>query len=318
MSAEQRSGRDPFTFVHRGDLHTIPAETVDFEVKLHGGFATDARPGFGQIYYGMPGCGIVRIASDLQRQEIIPLPDALKLLNFHSTKLGEFDGKRRLIMPANLDQIVAILTLDGQIDFILTRPEFEAYAAEETPYKPTDTVLVGDMLYVADGYGANYIPSADLRAKRWTGIFGGKTENPAEDGKFGTAHGINLSPTHARLEIADRPHGRIQIHGTDGRFLASRTLPPGSWPCGINYARYQERWVAVIGCLRDPVKDRPAPIYILDANTHELLSTIRPKEELGVEPAQHLHNVVFHVHRERLYLICQAWNPGHYFVLEKA
>jgi hypothetical protein len=317
MRPEKRSGQEPFGFAHRADLHTIPAAAVDFEVKLHGGFAVDARPGFGQIYYGMPGCGILRIASDLERQEIIALPDALRPLNFHGTKLGQFDGKWRLIMPANLDQKVAVLTLDGEVDFILTRPEFEAYTSEETPYKPTDAVLIENTLYVADGYGANYILSSDATTKRWTGIFGGKTENPAEDGKFGTAHGINLHPIHVRLEIADRPHGRIQSHGRDGRFIASHKLPLGSWPCGINYTHYQGRWYAVIGCLRDPVKDRPAPIYILNAETSELLSTIRPKEELGVEPAQHLHNVVFHAHRDRLYLICQAWNPGHYFVLEK-
>jgi hypothetical protein len=86
----------------------------------------------------------------------------------------------------------------------------------------------------------------------------------------------------------------------------------------LGYVPSDKRWHAVIGCLRDPVKDRPAPIYVLDAETYELLSSIRPKEELGVEWAQHLHNVVFHIHRDRLYLICQAWNPGYYFVLERA
>jgi len=86
--------------------------------------------------------------------------------------------------------------------------------------------------------------------------------------------------------------------------------------CGISYLRYHDRWYAVIGCLRDPEPGRPAPIYIIDAETYELLSTIRPKEELGIELAQHLHNVVFHVHEGQLYLVCQAWNPGHYFVLQ--
>jgi hypothetical protein len=47
------------------------------------------------------------------------------------------------------------------------------------------------------------------------------------------------------------------------------------------------------------------------------LSTIRPKEELGVEEAQHLHNVVLHIDDGQLYLVCQAWNPGRYFVLQK-
>ena len=34
MRSEKRSGQDPFAFVHRGDLHTIPEEAVEFEVKL--------------------------------------------------------------------------------------------------------------------------------------------------------------------------------------------------------------------------------------------------------------------------------------------
>ena len=73
----------------------------------------------------------------------------------------------------------------------------------------------------------------------------------------------------------------------------------------------------MIGCLRDPEEDRPAPIYIIDAESYELLSTIRPKEDFGIELAQHLHNVALHTHDGQLYLVCQAWNPGHYFVLQK-
>ena len=69
--------------------------------------------------------------------------------------------------------------------------------------------------------------------------------------------------------------------------------------------------------MRDPDENRPAAIYIIDAETYELLSTIRPKEELGIDLAQHLHNVVLHIHDGQVYLICQAWDPGHYFVLQK-
>lgn len=57
----------------------------------------------------------------------------------------------------------------------------------------------------------------------------------------------------------------------------------GAWPCGVNYIEYQERWYAAIGCLLDPEDGRPAPIYIIDAETYELLSTIRPKEDFGIE-----------------------------------
>ena len=265
----------------------------------------------------MPGCGIMRIDSDLGRQEIIGLPEELTPLNFHSTKIGEFDGSPRLIMPANNDEMVAVLTLDGEVDFTLPRPEFEEYASQEAVYKPTDTVLVGDRLYVADGYGSNYILSVDRETRQWAGIFGGKTEDPQEDGKFATAHGINLNPVHNHLDIADRPHSRIQAHGFDGGFLASHVLPSGAFLCGIGYLEHGGRWYAVIGCLRDPQEGRPAPIYVIDAESYELLSVIRPKEDLGVELAQHLHNVALHVVDGQVYLVCQAWNPGHYFVLQR-
>jgi hypothetical protein len=315
--ATQRSGGSPFEFIYRSDLHVLPGGVLDSEIKLHGGFAADKRENFGQLYYGMPGCGILRISPDLGRQELIDIPEKLKPMNFHSTKLGEIDGSQRLFLPADGNGLVAVLTLDGALDFQLSKPEFEQYQAETAKFAPTDTVLVDQQLYVADGYGSNYISSADVITHRWTGIFGGLAEG-LQNGKFATAHGINLHPTHHhRLVIADRPNSRVQEHGLAGEFVASHGLPAGSWPCGIDFLRWEGRWLAVIGSLVDPVKDRPAPIYIMDARTYEVLSTIRPKEDLGIEAVQHLHNVVWHVHDSRLFLVCQSWNPGYYFVLER-
>lgn len=316
--AVKSSGDTPFQFVHREDLHVLPGGVLENEVKLHGGFAVDKRGGFGQLYYGMPGSGILRIDPDLSRQELIELPDQLKPMNFHSTKIGSVQGTPRLFLPANDNAMVAVLTLDGAVDFLLSKPEFEQYQVENARFAPTDTVLVDQQLFVADGYGSNYITSADVVSRQWTGIFGGLAENPTQNGKFSTAHGINTHPNHHHhLVIADRPNSRIQIHGTGGEFHASHALPPGSWPCGIDFVQWEGRWLAVIGSLVDPVKDRPAPIYVIDAVTFEVLSTIRPKEDLGIEQVQHLHNVVWHVHDNRLFLVCQAWNPGLYFVLER-
>ena len=317
MTSIKTSGQDPFVFVHREDLNNLPSAAREHEVDLHGGFAVDAQYGEGQIYYGMPGYGIMRIDADLQKQEIISLPDELTPLNFHGTKIGEINGSRRLFLTANNDELVVVLTLDGEVDFTLPRPIFDEYQSEEAVYKPTDTVLIGNRLFVADGYGSNYIMSADVNTKQWTGIFGGKTEDPEEDGKFTTAHGIDINPIHNQLDIADRPNSRIQVHTGDGRFLASHKFPSGAFLCGISYVEYQARWYCVIGCLRDPDEDRPGPIYIADAESYELLSTIRPKEDLGIELAQHMHNVALHIHDGQLYLVCQAWNPGHYFVLQK-
>jgi len=313
------SGQGAFTFALRDDLYSLPAKAREFETKLHGGFAID-RTGDGDLYYGMPGCGIMRIEADLSRQDVIPLPDELRPMNFHSTKIGEFDGKRRLFLPANEDERVVVMDLDGEIEYVLPRPEFEQYRDASAPYNPTDTALVDDVLYIADGYGSNHISSVDVRSRAWKAIFGGKAEDAEDDGRFKTAHGLNLNPVHRHLDICDRPSSRIQAHAVDGGFVGSHKLPKGAWPCGINYLEKEDRWFAVIGCLNDPDKEsegRPAPIYILDAETYELLSTIRPKEELGVEDAVHLHNVVLHVHGGTMFLVCQSWNPGHYFVLQQ-
>ena len=260
MGQNGLSGQSPFAFELRDDLSTLPTAAKAYEVDLHGGFAIDTRQGFGEIYYGMPGCGIMRIDNDLGDQAIVPLPDTLKPVNFHSTVLGYFDNDWRLILAANNDEQVAIMTLDGNLDFVLPRPIFEEYQSQDAPYKPTDTALVDEQLFIADGYGSNYITSVDLSTQQWSNIFGGKTDDATEDGKFATAHGINLNPVHHHLDIADRPSSRIQTHGFDGRFLASHGLPSGAYVCGISYAQFKGRWYAAVGCLQDPDEGRPAPI----------------------------------------------------------
>ena len=313
-----KSGKTPFEFTLRDDLHILPNSVLEYEVNLHGGFAIDPRADHNHLYYGMPGAGILRIDPDLKKQELIQLPNKLRPLNFHSTRMGTINGDWRLFLPANNDAMVAVVTLDGNLDFQLTKPEFKQYQDKDISFAPTDTALVGSRLIVADGYGANFITTADVVRKKWITIFGGKTEDPRENGKFTTAHGINIqAQNHQHLVIADRPNARLQVHGLNGTFVTSHALPAGAWPCGIDYVQWKGRWLGVIGSLVDPVKDRPAPIYIVDTATFQVLATIRPKEELGVENAQHMHHVVWHIHNEQLYLVCQSWNPGYYFVLER-
>src|SRR5215211_4941285 len=97
----RQSGQAPFVFSYRDDLRNLPAAALENETKLHGGFAVDRRPGFGHLYYGMSGCDLLRISPDLTRQEVIDLPPQYQNVNFHSTKIGSFEGKPRLFLPAN-------------------------------------------------------------------------------------------------------------------------------------------------------------------------------------------------------------------------
>ncbi|MEX1020882.1 MAG: hypothetical protein WDZ49_14565 [Litorilinea sp.] len=310
------SGTAPFTFAYRDDFRNMPAAAQAHEAKLHGGFAQDTRPGQGELYYGLVDCGIVQVSADLTRQAIIDLPPELRGVNFHSTRLATIEGKPRLVLAANLDARVVVVGLDGQVDFELSRPEFEEYADAEQPFKPTDSALVDSRLYVADGYGSNYISTADPVGQMWRATFGGKTEDPTVHGRFGTAHGMNIAPDGAHLTVADRLHARLELFTFDGEFRHSFALPAGCRPCGIDYTEWDGRVYAAVGSLDDPDRTRSAPIYILDGATHTVISTIRPKEELGIDLADHIHNVVWHKHNGGLHLVCQSWNPGCYFVLE--
>ena len=91
--SQKSSGQPPFVFHNCEDLRSLPTRARSHEVDLHGGFAVDRRPGFGHIYYGMPGCGLLRIQPDMAEQEIIEIPPDLVDTNFHSTRIAEFDGK---------------------------------------------------------------------------------------------------------------------------------------------------------------------------------------------------------------------------------
>jgi hypothetical protein len=317
--ANRKSGQGNYVFTSCEDLSVLPEKARPFEARLHGGFAVD-HAGGGRLYYGMPGCGLMRVRADLTGQEVIELPTDLAPINFHSTRIVEFDGKRRLVLAANENAKVVVVSLEGNVDFVLSRPEFEEYRDAAKPFAPTDTAAIGNRLYVADGYGSNYISTADLQGAAWRGAFAGKTSDPHEHGKFGTAHGLGVVPGghhHGHLSIADRPHARFQLFSPEGRFQRAYPLPAGSRPCGIDFHRVDGRWCALVASLDDPQAGRPAPLYILDADTYEILSTVRPKEELGIALADHLHNAIWHERGGRLFLVCQAWNPGHYFVLER-
>jgi hypothetical protein len=311
------SGQGAFKFSVRQDLSVLPKRALPYETHLHGGFAIDARTGRGEIYYGMPGCGIVKVSADLTKQEVLRTDNRFDKINFHSTKIFSFEGKESLYLASDSDEKVVILSLDGELKEVFTRPAFAEYRKDTAAFHPTDTVLWHDQLFIADGYGSNYVTAIDVNKKQWKKIFGGKSVS-LEDGKFTTAHGMGLHPLNQHLSICDRPNGVIKMHNIEGDYIDVFRLPQGAYLCGINYFKKQSRWYAVIGCLQDPdiKKGRSAPIYIVDAESFELLSIIRPKDELGVEHAVHIHNVVMHIHNDRLYLVCQSWNPGHYFVLQ--
>jgi hypothetical protein len=70
---------------------------------------------------------------------------------------------------------------------------------------------------------------------------------------------------------------------------------------------------ALAPCLNGP-NNSPGPIYIINLKKKAIVSTIKPKEELGFTAAQHIHDACWYVtgkgSRRELYVLFTNWNPG--------
>ncbi|MDA1193463.1 MAG: hypothetical protein O3A46_17440, partial [Candidatus Poribacteria bacterium] len=127
MPDDKRSGQNGYVFRHIPDLHTVPTAALANEVRLHGGASRDSRDGYGHVYYGITGSGIVRVSADLSSQELLALPPEYIDKNFHTVKVSEFDGKTHLLLPMDGNAMVAVATLDGEIEIVLPKPELNEY-----------------------------------------------------------------------------------------------------------------------------------------------------------------------------------------------
>lgn len=303
----------------------FPEEVVAAIDKAHGGFDVDRRPGKGETYFALPGVGIIQISADLKTTRLIKTPVELKAANAHYTTVwAATDGTPYLSFPANDVGKIFTTTLGGKLVHTLEAPDvmtdFEhqavnSYFRAGGRFVPTGVTHVDGMLYVTTGYsdldyilGAKITHLSPFEADWYPLAFGGKGEKP---GQFGTGHHITVPYGTNRLDISDRANAEVERYSPDGTYLETLPLIKGSFPCSIDY----EEGYAVVACLFGPDQSKGAPLYILEGNN--LVSTVMPKEELGVETFQHLHGAVLRQIDGKFYIIAQSWNPGDIVILEQ-
>lgn len=303
----------------------LPEEARKVLVKAHGGFAVDRRPGKGETYFALPGAGILQISADLHSIRVLETPEPMKSVNLHDTTIWyDKNSNPYLVFPANDAGKVFTTTLDGKLlntldaptaDDDFEQPQIHDYFLGGGNFAPTDVEYLDGLYYITTGYSnLDYVLTARILGMHpfeaiWNDLaFGGKGEAP---GKFGTAHGITVRPGTKRLDISDRPHSRIERFTRYGHYLSSLEMPTGSLPCDIDYLGHY----AIVASLDGPDPSKGAPIYILEDD--KLISTIMPKEDLGLQNFKHNHNAVLRQIGNRFYIIVQAWNPGDFAVLEQ-
>ncbi len=302
----------------------LPEPALNVLVNAHGGFAVDRRDGFGDTYFALPGAGIIKMSADLAKTELLDTAPEVRDTNMHNTTIWYDDeGQAFLVFPANDAGKVFTTTLDGKLvntldaptDFTFDEPVVDGYFAEGGKFVPTDVEKLGKLYYVTTGYSPlDYVLTAKVSSTNpfeagWHDlVFGGKGEAP---GQFGTGHGITVSPDTKRLVIADRPNAELERFTRYGQYRDTVNVPEGAFPCDVDFVGPY----MVVGCLHGPDREKGAPVYILEND--EVVSTIMPKEELGLENFQHIHNATGVMLDGKLYVIAQAWNPGDFAVLEQ-
>lgn len=213
--------------------------------------------------------------------------------------------------------------LNGEIIFQIGHPRTIGIYTPEMPYHPTETAVApnGD-IYVADGYGSNYIIRYNANGKYIQHFGGKKNEDPRYN--IDQAHGVAIDLRNAdqpRLVVTSRNDQAFKFFTLDGKFLEQVTLP-GAYVC--RPVIHGQNLLAGV-CFADTTggkvrQQHHGYITILDEN-HRVISNaggLAPNYQNGELQTMYqdpiVHNLFHHGHDvcvdadENLYL-CQ-WNAS--------
>jgi len=176
--------------------------------SCHGGVVIDKA---GNIY----------VTTDTQRGIVVFAPNGKFLrtvgpTQIHALELREEKGQEFIYAARpNLNQVVK-LTLDGKRVWTLHAPETEIF--DEATFHPCALTVAPDgSIFIADGYGSNYIFKFD-KNRKFVKAFGGPGE---AEGKFKTCHGIGLDTRSGKplLLVCNRNNNRVEYWDLDGNFV---------------------------------------------------------------------------------------------------
>jgi len=122
---------------------------------------------------------------------------------------------------------VTKMTLDGRIIFDIGHPQTIGIYEPGTPFCPTETAVApnGD-IYVADGYGQDYIIQYNSNGE-YIRHWGGRN-NDDPNYNFASAHGVAIDtrdPNNPLVVCTSRGHCCFKFFTLDGQFVRTVQLP---------------------------------------------------------------------------------------------
>lgn len=299
----QVSGQGFWQFAAVPEALPIPQPAVAHVVGAHGTIVVD--PEEDAVYWGLANIGWIVYRKGLSEGEIISGDPVFASGNLHGGDLYLRSDDAPLIAVAdNVRGEVYLSDTSFEKAELLDWPQGGPYG-RKGEFHPTDVAFTDDgNLFVTDGYGKAFFRRATTDPLQYDGPFiGGKELSH-------TPHGITYRKEDNSLRISARPEGQVKgMTLQDEEWLETFGLPPGSTVCDIDiWGDY-----ALAPCLNGP-DGSPGPIYILNLKNESIASVIKPKEELGFDQAQHIHDAAWYFSGEgddrEVYIVFTNWNPG--------
>jgi DNA-binding beta-propeller fold protein YncE len=136
----------------------------------------------------------------------------------HGLEIREENGVEYIYGARPSAHEVVKLKLDGEQVWALRFPQEAGIYKDEKGFNPCAVTVAPDgSIFVADGYGSNYVLKFD-RDRKFVKAFGGPGE---VEGKFKTCHGIGLDTRQGKplLLVCNRNNNRVEHWDLDGNFV---------------------------------------------------------------------------------------------------
>ena len=306
LEAETKvSGQGFWKFVAATGLMPLPPEVVGKVTPAHGTLIVDAERDI--VYWGLKKVGWVGFSNRLRNSWVVAGDEQFKRYNIHGADILPRKGKLPLVAAAdNEGSKIYLCDTTFQKPQTLFAPPLGVYPSKtNTAYKPTDVAFAGSgRLFATDGYGQHFFMPATVSPFAYEQkIFGGNSLSA-------TPHGITYDAKGKSLLISARPEGLVKTWSVaKEKLTATDALPVGTLVCDVDLWKDY----ALAACLDGPNKT-PGPLMIVNRKTKTIASIIKPKEELGYDFCQHIHDAAWYVvkngRRTEIYLLFTSWNPG--------
>jgi DNA-binding beta-propeller fold protein YncE len=167
--------------------------------------------------------GNIYVSTDTPRGIVVFSKDGKYLraagpTRLHAMELREENGTEYIYGARPSDHQVVKLKLDGETVWTIEYPKEANIFKDEKGFNPCAVTVAPDgSIFIADGYGSNYILKYD-KDRKFIKAFGGPGK---EEGKFNTCHGIAFDPRQDKplLFVCNRNNNRIEYWDLDGNFV---------------------------------------------------------------------------------------------------